>query len=166
MSDAFGKIVGFMLASVLLFIVPLTFYAGRQQNLTQLYIINESMQFIESVKNTGVITEEIYRGFEDSVYGVSGRYKIELSRIHYEYNMDKVGDYVKTEKVYYLPQLEEEMEENGQIEFLEGDYVYLRVTRIGKGLIECMSDCCMLGNIVPENEVISFYGGYVKNESY
>ncbi len=165
MSDAFGKIVGFMLASTLLFLIPLVFYAGRQQNLTQLYIIGESMQLVESVKNTGVITQDMYRRFEGGIYGLPGRYKIELSRTHYEYNKDKYGDYVKTEKVYYLPQLEEEMTENGQMEFAEGDYVYLRVTRIGKGPIECMSNC-MLGNIVPENEVISFYGGYVKNESY
>jgi len=165
MSDAFGKIVGFMLVSVLLFFVPISFYAGRQQNLTQLYIINESMQFVESVKNTGIITEDMYRSFEDRVYGLSGRYKIELARTHYEYNKDKAGDYVKTEKVYYLPQLEEEITENGQIEFEKGDYVYLRVTRIGKGLIECMSNC-VSGIVVPENEVISFYGGYVKNESY
>ena len=165
MSDAFGKIVGFMLASVLLFIVPLTFYAGRQQNLTQLYIIGESMQFVESVKNTGVITEDMYYSLEDGIYRLSGRYKIELVRTHYEFNMDKNGDYVKTETVYYLPQLMEEIEKYGRIEFNEGDYVYLRVTRIGKGIIECMSDCCMPGNVVPENEVISFYGGYIKNES-
>lgn len=165
MSDAFGKIVGFMLASVLLFLVPLTFYAGRQQNLIQLYIIGESMQFVESVKNTGVITEDMYRDFEDKVYGLSGRYKIELARTHYEYNKDVLGDYVKTEEVFCLPQLEEEMTENGRIEFEEGDYVYLRVTRTGKGVIECISDCAP-GVVVPEKEVISFYGGYVKNESY
>lgn len=165
MSDAFGKVVGFMLASVLLFLMPLTFYAGRQQNLTQLYIINESMQFVESVKNTGVITKDMYCGFEELVYGLSGRYKIELSRTHYEYNKDKAGDYVKTEKSYYLSQLMEEIDRYGRIEFEDGDYVYLRVTRIGKGFIECMSDC-VLGIVIPEKEVISFYGGYVKNESY
>ena len=101
MSDAFGKIVGFMLASVLLFVVPLTFYAGRQQNLSQLYVINESMQLVESVKNTGVITEDMLYGFETNVFKLSGRYKIELSRTHFEYNMDANGEYVKGEEIYY-----------------------------------------------------------------
>lgn len=165
MSDAFGKIIGFMLASVLLFIVPLNFYANRQQNLSQLYVINESMQFVESVKNTGVITEDMYHGFEANVLALGGRYKVELSRTHFEYNQDNTGDYVKTEEVYYTPQLMEEIEADGRIEFSEGDYVYLRVSRTGKGLMECMGDC-FFGVAVPENEVISFYGGYVKGESY
>lgn len=165
MSDAFGKIIGFMLASVLLFIVPLTFYAGRQQNLSQLYVINESMQLVESVKNTGVITDDMYRGFEANVFKLGGRYKIELSRTHFEYNMDETGDYIKCEEVYYTPQLMEEMELDGRVEFAEGDYVYIRVSRVGKGLPEKMSGC-FLNYALPENEVLAFYGGYVKNESY
>ena len=165
MSDAFGKIVGFMLASVLLFIVPLTFYAGRQQNLSQLCVINESMQLVESAKNTGVITDDMYRGFEANMFKLGGRYKIELSRTHFEYNMDDNGDYVKSEEIYYTPQLMEEMEVNGRIEFAEGDYVYIRVSRMGKGLLEKISGG-LLNYATPENEVLAFYGGYVKNESY
>ena len=165
MSDAFGKIVGFMLASVLLFVVPLTFYAGRQQNLSQLYVINESMQLVESVKNTGVITEDMLYGFETNVFKLSGRYKIELSRTHFEYNMDANGEYVKGEEIYYMPQLIGEMEENGRIEFAEGDYVSIRVSRLEKGLLEKISGC-LLNYAIPEDEVLAFYGGYVKNESY
>lgn len=165
MSDSFGKITGFMLASVLLFIVPLTFYSGRQQNLSQLYVINESMQLVETVKNTGVLTEEMLCGFETNIFKLGGRYKIELSRTHYVYNMDENGDYVEAEEIYYMPQLMEEMETAGRAEFAEGDYVYIRVSRVGKGLIEKMS-CCFFSCAAPENEVLAFYGGYVKNESY
>lgn len=165
MSDAFGKIIGFMLASVLLFIVPLTFYAGRQQNLSQLYVINESMHLVESVKNTGVITDDMYRGFEANVFKLSGRYKIELSRTHFEYNMDDGGDYIKSEEIYYTPQLMEEMEANGKIEFAEGDYVYIQITGTGKGLIEKIGSC-FINYALPESEVLAFYGGYVKNEGY
>lgn len=165
MSDAFGKIIGFLLASVLLFIVPLTFYAGRQQNLSQLCIINESIQLVESVKNTGVITEDMYRGFETNVFKLGGNYKIELSRTHYEYNLNKNGDYVRCEETYYTPQLMEELGASGRVEFAEEDYVYIRVSRMGKGLMEKISSC-FLNYALPENETLAYYGGYVKNEDY
>ena len=165
MSDTFGKIIGFMLASVLLFIVPLTFYAGRQQNLSQLYIINDSIQLVESIKNTGVLTDDIYRGFEVNVFKLGGKYKIELSRTHFEYDMDDTGDYVEREETYYTSQLMEEMEVNGRIEFAVGDYVYIRVSRKEKGLIEKIGSCFM-NYALPESEVLAFYGGYIKNESY
>lgn len=165
MSDAFGKIIGFMLASVLLFIVPIAFYSARQQNLSQLYVINESMQLVESIKNTGVITEKMFYEFETNVFKLGGRFKIELSRTHYEYNMDVSGDYVEVEEICYMPQLAKEMEISGRVEFAEGDYVYIRVSRVGKGLMEKMSSF-FLECAIPENEVLAFYGGYVKNESY
>lgn len=165
MSDSFGKITGFMLTAALLFIVPVCFYANRQQNLTQLFIINKSVQLVEAVRNTGVLTEDMYRSFEDSILDLGGRYDIELVRSSAEYNQNEHGDYTKSDATYYTAQLTEELKEEGFVSFLEEDYVYIQVTRTGKGLLEKIG-AMFLGDALPEEEVVAFYGGYVKNESY
>lgn len=164
MNDAFGKITGFLLAAILLFIVPVSFYANRQRNLIQLHIINKSIQFIETVENTGIITKDMYYGLEDSVLVMGGRYVIELEKSNPIYNMDEEGVYVKTEEKYYTAQLLEELESADCIYFEEGDYIYLRITKIEKSVLDMLGDF-FVGNM-SDDETIAFYGGYIKNESY
>lgn len=165
MSDAFGKITGFLLAAVLMYFIPVVFFANRQQNIAQLYIIAESTELVETVKNTGRLTRDMYETFENDVMSLGGRYSIKLARIHYEYGIDENGNYGRYEVCDYTPQLMEEMAESEKILFAENDFVYVEVRRIEKSILDKMAGL-FLNDAFCCDETVSYYGGCVKNESY
>ena len=59
MENAFGRIVSIMVCVVLMFIIPFMYAEKRTEYVQQLYVTEKTVEFVDSVRNTGRITKDM-----------------------------------------------------------------------------------------------------------
>jgi len=79
MSDAFGKVIGFLLAAVLLFVIPVNIAVAEQKATTTMYIYTELCEICERVRNTGSITRESYDELCSILSGCVKGYRLDIT---------------------------------------------------------------------------------------
>lgn len=183
--NAFGKIIGILIAVVLLFLCPIQYVAQKQDILMQQYVTTETSYFIDSVRNLGYITKQMYEEYMRRIELGNNLYDIELIHyqvVYYKEDGEQVdSDYEETisylgEKedtyrrymCYYTPDILEVLyeEESGYIyKMNQEDYltikVKLRNKTFGKRLQELL-----LGVDYTDGNYITVYGGLVRDEAY
>ena len=78
MNDTFGKIVSIWIGCVFLFLLPISFYAKEQEQMERLFLLTETTYFVDSVRNTGVLTDSMLEKFEKKLSLLSCLYRIEM----------------------------------------------------------------------------------------
>lgn len=63
MDDIFSKVIALILAVVLLYIFPVESLLTRQDEITKVFVLNETAKFVDSVRNLGYITPLMYNQF-------------------------------------------------------------------------------------------------------
>lgn len=122
MQDVFGKVLGVMLAFILLFFAPFTMVTLSNEMVARRTIMNEMQTFIDEVIDTRAVTdsqlEELYLG----ISGLGPICDVEVSR--YVRTVDP--DPVNAGKIYTTYVYSE-----NNTEYNQGDKVSLRVHAIG-----------------------------------
>ena len=122
MSDIFGKVLGTMLAFILLFFAPFTMVTLSNEMVARRTIMNEMQSFIDEVIDTRAVTD---KQLEDLYLGISGLGPIcdvEVNRYVRVVDPDPINQgKIYTTYVY---------SENNK-EYNQGDKVQLRVHAIG-----------------------------------
>ena len=64
MGEAYGTVAAIFLSAYLMFIMPLNNMIYESEKLEQMYVLNEITYFVESVRNTGCISDNKGNGYK------------------------------------------------------------------------------------------------------
>ena len=68
-----------MLSAYMMFILPLNGMIYENEKLEQMYIANEITYFVEQVRNTGCIDEDMYMALEKRISAMNNSYNIMIT---------------------------------------------------------------------------------------
>lgn len=78
MDDTFMSVIGILLASIIMFIVPLILIADRSDDISQLVVQTATAEFVDEVVKSGKITADSYQKFISSLQSSGNTYDIDM----------------------------------------------------------------------------------------
>ena len=158
MSDIFGKVCSIFLAVIILFGMPLIYMNERAKTAEQIYLLTEATHFVDSVCNTGVISEQMLRTFYASLAQEAAVYEVTFlhEQPEYVYDEDR-GGYVRCETYRDEKDIRKQVEQGLDYYFCRGDFLLIA--------IEKKAGFMLLPGI-KDRTVSIRYGGTVKYEAY
>lgn len=132
-----------LLVSVMLFVVPVKYAAERADSFEKMYINTRTIEFVDSARNTGFITEAMYKEYTTCLSRLNGTYEVKMEYVIYGIP-DKFGDIIK--EYSKDEDIKREISLAQIYKFKIGDYFKIQVIQ------------------KPENTVVTYYGGYIRNE--
>lgn len=159
--ESLGKMVSLILAVFLLFISPLFYISMKQDTLNQFHAMSELSYFVDSVRNIGYISENMYQSFERQLRKSGNIYEIEM--IHYQGIL--YGDMQLQEHYYeiYTEEIRGLIQEKGEYFFRKGDYFTVKVYKKNQSMGERMQEM-FLRVPTAANQTPIIYGGMIKDE--
>ena len=166
--DYLGRMVEILVTVVLLFFVPLTYVAVRNDFLSQTYITTETTYFVNSIRNIGFINKQMYEEFVKKL-AITG-IPYEISMTHYK-NKIKEQPIVEGEEVMYLPFYEGVFHEDVLHDLLEkeiyffqkGDFFSVLIKKKGITWSDRIENF-LTGRNQQQEEVQVIYGGAIRDE--
>ncbi len=165
--DAFGKIISMILAIILLFIFPSLYIAQKQDSIIQSYVLTETSNFVDKIKNTGEITKATYEDFTSTLNATGNIYNVELEHGHYEVIPDEDSFYQYYYTTYELEILNTLYPENGDSPIYtlnKGDYISVKVTNKNKTLATKIQEI-LYNRVLPTEQIFVMYGGIIRDEN-
>jgi hypothetical protein len=158
MNDIFGKVCSIFLAVIILFGMPLIYMNERAKTASQLYLLTEATHFVDSVCNTGRISEQMMNQLSESLSRKSAVVDISLVHEQPEYVYDEEADtYARCLTYHDEEDIWNTVEQGQDYLFLRGDFLVITLQqRAGFGLLAAGRD----------STVSIRYGGTVKYEAY
>lgn len=144
MGEAYGTVVAIMLSVYMMFILPLNNMLYENDKLEQMYIVNEITYFVEQVRNTGCIDENMYLSLERNITGLNNRYNIMITHYKSIYNEDE-SEIIYFGEENYLWNIKEVLEETGIYIMSKNEYIKVSVS--------------------DDESMVACYGGSIKNEN-
>lgn len=159
MSDSLGRVVGILIAVCLMFFVPILYFGERQETLEQLYLLTETTDFVDTVRLTGTLDQEVYQAYCKKLEGLSGRYEIKMT--HQTRRLELVQSTLQLiREEYYQEQMLEELNRTGEYFFEEGDFFRVELVKKSPQAAERMWK--KLLGIAGDNHYVSvYYGGKI-----
>lgn len=138
MGDTLITVVAIFLAGILMFVFPLMSISERNDDISQLAVQTETVNFVNNVRSTGKLTENNYSSFIQTISGTGNAYEVELEIKRIDENPGKKTTIVAADKIgentYYseynsqvLAALQENEDGNGVIALKEGDVFTVKV---------------------------------------
>lgn len=81
MEEIYSKVVAIIIGCIALFIVPVKILSLRQDNMQQTYILTETICFVDSVCNKGILYSDLYIDYLNKIQKSDKIYKIKLQHI-------------------------------------------------------------------------------------
>lgn len=159
MGDIIGRTLGIFLAVSLLFLLPLLYFAERQETVEQMYLITETADFVDTVRTTGRLTKESYEAFKEKLNGLSGRYELKMTGSRQRIELSGQTLYLNKEE-FYKKQIEEELFKEGAYSFCEGDFFRVELVKQSSGFLNRMENFLFAGLFDSKSAQV-YYGGMV-----
>lgn len=162
MQDVLDKVIGFLLAAILLFGIPFLYFMERQEILEQSYLLTETAEFVDTVRIKGVLEKEVYEHFANKVGAASGIYEIKMicSKERLELADGKIMLFQEKE---YQSQLISEMDREGRCRFQKGDFFKVEIVKKTPGAgIRLLK--IFVKNLELEEQMFVYYGGSIRND--
>ena len=115
-----------------MFIAPVNIMVERHKESVQTYLLSETIYFVDNMRNTGVLTKDMYGKYADTVYSAFPGINIDMMIVK-----DELTNTFHNEQIF------DEMSKTGEYSLERNDYVRV-----------CIHD--------DKNEVAVFYGGMIK----
>lgn len=162
MNDTFGKIVSIWIGCVLLFLLPISFYVKEQDQMERLFLLTETTYFVDSVRNTGVLTDSMLEKFEKKISLLSGFYRIEMEHASQIYTSPQ-DTYSFQQDCYYTKQILEELDLNGKYTFFQGDFFKVSIVEVKNSFGKRLQNL-FLGITEQPETIAAYYGGMIRCE--
>jgi hypothetical protein len=161
---------------VLLFLVPLNYMAIKQDMICQTYITTEVSYLVDSVRNLGYVTDQMYTTFLRKLEATNQVYDVEL--IHYKRVIDPIIEedaVVWNECNYYCTYTEDILNqlymENNMDDSVncyrlnQGDYFTMKVSNKNKTFAVRLQEF-FLNRSISAKQIMVVYGGAIRDEAY
>lgn len=156
MEDSLSIIFAVIVALLLMFLFPMIDTWEMQDNLSYVVVYSAVTDFVDTVRNTGYISQELYDNFEAKLYATGNTYSVTME--HREFNED-LRVYLNT----YTNEIEATLAkaDNNNIYRLDKyDYFYVTVKNTNRTQATVLSD--FLSTSTGDNFKIGVsYGGVV-----
>jgi hypothetical protein len=170
--NAFSKIVAIFIAIIIMFIAPLLYMAQKQDTISQTYVSNETTNFIDSIKNTGVLSAETYQAFIGKIDVTNNLYNIEIVHAHKVVEpiyYENTGLFLDDYDTYYINTYQEDIlatfDEGKDYYFSQGDYISITITNRSKTMATRIMEAFYKTDI-PDEQILVTYGGLIRDENY
>jgi hypothetical protein len=170
--NPFSKIVAILIAAIIMFISPLLYMAQKQDIISQTYVSNETIKFIDNIKNTGVIDAKTYQAYVNKIDATGNIYDIEIVHAHkvvdplYDVN---TGAFLNDYDIYYTNTYSSDIlatfDEGKEYYFSQGDYISITVKNRSKTFATKLMESFYRTDIDDEQILVS-YGGLIRDENY
>ncbi len=168
--NSFSKIIAFLLAANVMFIGPLFYMAQKQDSISQNYVSNETARFVDSIKNTGFLTRNMYMNYIKKIDNTSNLYNIEIIHSHkvveplYDEN---TGTFLNDFDTYYRNTYQDEIwgafDQGEDYYFSKGDYISVTVVNRTRTLATKLIELFYRADI-PDEQILVTYGGMIRDE--
>ncbi|BCN30246.1 hypothetical protein [Anaeromicropila herbilytica] len=169
--DSFSKIVAIIISILLLFVAPLMYLTQKQDMISQVYVSNETASLVDSIRNTGYLSSEMYTAFLRKISATNVSYQISIVHAHklVEPLFDDVtasytDEYVSYYENTYDEDIRKALEENGEYSFSKGDYITIKVVNQSETLGTKLQKMIYRANI-PKEQIVVTYGGLIRSET-
>lgn len=180
--ETFGKIISALLAVVVLIIAPLQYYSQKADVVTQSYVTAKTAQFVDTVRQQGKITQEVYKQFMDELDNTNELFKVEIEHSHTavvpgtevgeQYTANQIEEKHYEEEILYdlferIPTQEEKLAgiQEGEYRMAKGDYITVTVSNREKGFTAKIQEA-IYQTLMPSLSILTVYGGEVRDENY
>lgn len=99
MEDSLITIIAIFLAAIMMFIFPLMSISDRNDDISQLAVQTQTVEFVDKVRSTGKLTLNDYDKFVETLSSTGNTYDIELELKVLDENPGKKGAQISTDKV-------------------------------------------------------------------
>lgn len=161
MEDSLIVLFSIILAVFLMFIFPLMDTWERQDDISYMYIYASVVEFVDSARNLGYITEDMYTSFLQSVQSTGNRYEITMEHRNFELVPGfESGVYINT----YTNSIVNKLTSDGRYDMSAGDYFFVSIKNTNKTQATQLKEVVYAG--YQETFKIGVpYGGMVRNTS-
>lgn len=145
-----------------MFLVPLQDSARKADAVSQIYISNETTEFVNNIKNKGYITLEMYKRFIQNIDKTNHLYDIQIVHSHRLIeplvNADRIVEEHYTVRYYntYQDEILETFDEGNIYYFSQGDYINVNIKNRNKTLADRIT--------VSNGKIFVTYGGMIRDE--
>jgi len=182
MSETFSKITALVISVLLLFIFPTENLLSRQDDITQIIVLNETTEFVDSVRNLGYITPLMYMQFCEALSATGNIYEITMEHIHtsidpiYTDPDDMTSfqhDYGINQRITYTEEILEQLFPQNSLpshsvnsyRLSVGDFFRVRVYNASKTPAAKVQQLLLMSEL-PVRRIIVNYGGMVRDENH
>ena len=158
--DSMGRAVLIMLTAALVFLLPVYYFAEKQDAVIRSYCLEETMQFTDAIRNLGFLSPEMYQEYQKKI-AVSGLlYSIRLERYEKVLIEQEDGSYQNGYR--YTDVLAAPLEE--AYHFAAGDLIRIRLQQKTPTLADRMRSS-ILGVDVSRMYMNITCGGGIRDET-
>ncbi|NEU28066.1 hypothetical protein G3M74_18585 [Paenibacillus polymyxa] len=184
MVQTISKLLGALLAVLLLYIVPVAQAAERQDDISGLNAYHSTVHFVDMVRTKGYITPTMYNDFMHDLELTGNTYEVNLEHMHKKYVPNYVdaakpdsflGNYEAVYDGYYNPQIlpalfpdhsQPMSEQTRRYTLMAGDYFAVRLHNMNRTPADLYKSWLLGGLDNGKPAVAASYGGMVLNEDY
>lgn len=157
--DSFGKIIEILVTVALLFFVPLYDLSLKQDAVCQSQVRTETAYFVDSVRNQGYMTRDMYELFLRQLDLTGQVYLVELTYYKKVRVQDENGEY----EIHYEAMYSDEILQEDEIFFQKGGFFKAEVENISMPLSAKLTQV-VLGKDVSKKQIYTVYGGAIRDE--
>lgn len=171
--NSFSKIIALLIAVLLLFLVPIFYFAQKQDAVIQNYVMTETASFMDTIRNNGYVTKEMYNSFLKKLDATNLLYKIQMERVHPMVNPvyeEQTGTFMNDVTTHYQKSYSEDMrkeiyEGKGIYQFQQGDYISVKIVNRTKTYATRLQQM-LYAHEMPTIQIYVTYGGIIRDENY
>lgn len=158
--DSFGKIVELLVTVILLFLVPVYYLSLRQDAVCRTKVQTETAYFVDSVRNQGYLTRNMYELFLRTLDQTGQVYSVELTYYKRVEVQDEDGEY---ETHYEASYSMDEFFTDETVRFQKGDFFKAEVKNKSRPLSAKITDM-LLSVDISDKQIYTVYGGAIRDE--
>lgn len=165
--DSFGRILEIIITVVLIFLIPIQYFAIKQDMISQTYVTTQTSYLVDSVRNLGYLNKETYDTYLRKLQATNNVYEIKMTHYQFVYEAEE-EDYAKHYYCTYENDILDQIYDENSIErydFHQGDYLMLKVKNKNKTYGTFMVHHLMGVNLSQE-QIQVVYGGVIRDEGY
>ncbi len=171
MKDAFGAVIAIIITIVSLFMIPMQYFADKQDMITQSYVYATVCDFVSDVQLNGYISQDAYNKFSKKLSDTDSRYQISMTHTHdVVYPMfNENGNAIKGTKTIasnkYEDDILDDLYDNKGVYYLEkGDKFSVTVKNTTRTMGQKLNS--IFTGSSTKYAIIATYGGVIRNENY
>ena len=157
-----------------MFFAPTLYILMKQDQISQMYVYNETVKFVDTIRNNGYVTTDLYERYLAALDQTNQVYQVEFEHIHEQFVpvVDSglyliSGQYQLVQKKMYTKDIVSVLteQESATYYFAKGDYLTIKVTNVNETLGGRMLRV-FLRNQKEGGQINLSYGGMIRDENY
>lgn len=165
--ESLGRVIEILITIVLLFLIPIQYFAIKQDMISQTYVTTQTSYLVDSVRNLGYLNKEMYESYLRKLQATNNVYDIKMTHYQFVYEAEEENyskHYYCTYEDEILNQVYDENTE-GRYDLHQGDYLMLKVQNKSKTFGTFIVSH-MMGIELSKEQIQVVYGGAIRDEGY